>query len=244
MTTITPIGPNLLSVFNGATCNATHTSGCSQTPAVLPVGYSDGVHGADLSLALNQQTNTLYATNVNYDNQTANTVYVINAATCDATNTTGCNQTPATVTVGQDPRGLAVDPATDTIYVVNHAQGDFAASVSVINGATCNGSDRSGCGQTPAVSPAGFGAISVAEDLTTQQVFTTNLQDTSVSLINGAKCNATNTTGCSKTPREDAVGNYPAFIAVDPSIGTAYVSNINNVSVVPIRSDCGNAECG
>jgi hypothetical protein len=51
----------------------------------------------------------------------------------------------------------------------------------------------------------------------------------------GATCNATDTRGCSQTPGEDGVGNYPAFIALDPAIGTDYVSNIKSVSVIPIR---------
>jgi DNA-binding beta-propeller fold protein YncE len=234
VTTIVPSGPNLISVFNGATCNATTTSGCSQTPAAQPVGYSDGGGPTDLSIALNQKTNTLYATNVNYDNQTADTVDVINAATCDATNTTDCNQTPATVTVGQDPRGLMVDPSSDTIYVVNHAQGDYAATISVINGATCNGQTTAGCNQTPATVATGYGAIQAAIDLHTHQIYTANPGDTSVSVINGSICNAANTSGCDQTPAQDAVGNYPTWIALDPDAGTAYVSNIDNVSVIPM----------
>jgi len=233
VTTIVPSGPNLISVFNGATCNANHTSGCSQTPAALAVGYSDG-GGADLWLALNQKTNTLYATNVNYDNQTADTVYVINAATCNAANTSDCNQTPATITVGDDPRALAVDPSTDTIYVVNHGEGDYAATVSVINGATCNGQTTAGCNQTPATVATGFGAIEAAIDTSTHQIYTANLEDTSVSVINGTTCNAINTSGCDQTPPQDAVGNYPYSIALDPATGTAYVSNITNVSMVRI----------
>jgi hypothetical protein len=59
----------------------------------------------------------------------------------------------------------------------------------------------------------------------------TNLQDTSVSVINGAACNGSDHNGCGQTPAEDAVGNYPAAIAVD----TAYVSNLNTVSVIPLR---------
>ena len=38
--TITSSGPDLVSVFNGATCNATDTGGCGQTPATLAVGSS------------------------------------------------------------------------------------------------------------------------------------------------------------------------------------------------------------
>jgi DNA-binding beta-propeller fold protein YncE len=57
-----------------------------------------------------------------------------------------------------------------------------------------------------------------------------------LSVINGATCSAAHTSGCARAPAEIAVGNYPFFVAVDPAIGTAYVSNLNNtVSVVPIK---------
>ena len=70
---------------------------------------------------------------------------IVNEATCNATVRTGCGQTPPTVTVGNasNLEGLAVNPATDTIYVVN--TGDD--TISVINGATCNGTNTSGCGR-------------------------------------------------------------------------------------------------
>ncbi len=230
--TNTASGPNLISVFNGSTCNASDTLGCSQTPAVLAVGDSGG---AGIDLAVNDRTNTLYVTNNPYADPTGDAVYVINAATCDAQDTAGCEQTPRTVTVGNDPAGLAVDRRTDTIYAVVHAEGDYAASVAVINGAACNGSNTAGCGQTPPTVAAGFGALSIALDPITRQVFTTNLHDTSVSVINGASCNAIITIGCSRTPDEDAVGNYPDYIAVDATKGTAYAANLlDDVSVVRI----------
>ena len=63
--TITASGPNLISVFNGATCNATTTTGCGQTPATLSVGDSGGARRTpSSSLAVNQATNTIYATSV------------------------------------------------------------------------------------------------------------------------------------------------------------------------------------
>jgi YVTN family beta-propeller protein len=105
----------------------------------------------------------------------------------------------------------------------------------VINGATCNGTDHTGCGQTPAITAAGFGAILTALDPNTHQIYVTNLQDTSVSVINGATCNGTDHTGCAQAPAQDAVGNYPGGIAVDAAVGTAYVSNQNTVSVIPLN---------
>jgi DNA-binding beta-propeller fold protein YncE len=233
--TLTHSGPNLISVFHTATCNATHTTGCGQTPAVLKVGDSAGGNSA-LSLAVNQATNTLYATNVvtNTVPFGGDSVYVINSATCDAATTTGCGQTPATIKAGFNPWGIAVDQATDTIYTANIADGEHPGTMSVINGATCNGTNHTGCGQTPATAAAGFGAVSVAINPATDIIYVANIEDTSVSAINGATCNGTDTTGCSQTPAQAAVGNYPGNIAVEPAARTAYISNGDNtVSVIP-----------
>ena len=236
VTTITASGPDLISVFNGATCNAGDTAGCRQHPALLKTGHS-GKGDSDLSIAVNDSTNTLYVTNVVYATQDAHTVYVYNGATCDAADTTGCGQKPATVTVGDDPRGLAIDPATNTIYVVNHAAGDYAATVSVVNGAACNGHNHSGCGQNPTAVPVGFGAFNIAFDPSTHAVYTTNGHDSSVSVINTTTCNGRNHSGCSQALAAAAVGNYPYALTVDAANSTIYVTDLEpgNVSLVPAR---------
>jgi DNA-binding beta-propeller fold protein YncE len=41
------------------------------------------------------------------------------------------------------------------VYTANIADGDGPGTVSVINGATCNGHDINGCGQTPATDTSG-----------------------------------------------------------------------------------------
>ena len=66
-------------------------------------------------------------------------------------------------------------------------------------------------------------------------VYVANIEDTSVSVINGNTCNGTHHTGCHHTPPKNAVGNYPNTIAADPAAGTAYISNGDNtVSVIPL----------
>ncbi len=140
---------------------------------------------------------------------------------------------------GQQPTpwGIAVDDATDTIYTANPA--NFAApgpgTVSVINGATCNGQNTSGCGQTPATAPAGFGSQYVTVDQRTNQVYTTNLFDSSVTTINGNSCNGTNAGGCDHTRTDASVGPGPGGIAIDPPADTAYVADNEGVSVVPLN---------
>jgi DNA-binding beta-propeller fold protein YncE len=235
--TITSSGANVVSVFNGATCNAETSLGCHQTPATLAVGDSGDGHSS-LNIAVNQATNTIYATNVVFPPSgpyIGDSVYMINGATCDAANTTGCGQTPATVKVGVNPSGIAVDQATNTIYTANLADGELAGSVSGINGATCNGSNTIGCGQTPQTVAAGFGSAGIAIDPTTHRVYVTNIEDTSVSVINGNTCNGSDTNGCGQSPPQIAVGSYPDPIAVDPAVDTAYVTNGDNtVSVIPL----------
>jgi DNA-binding beta-propeller fold protein YncE len=243
--TITAHGPNLISVFNAATCNATTTTGCGQAPAALKTGHSAGGNSS-LSLAVNQATNTIYATNVitNTVPYGGNSVYVFNGATCNGTNHTGCGQTPATVNAGFNPWGIAVDQATDTIYTANVADGEHPGTVSVINGATCNGTNHTGCGHTPATAQAGFGAVGIAIDPAANMIYAANIEDTSVSVINGATCNGTNHTGCGHTPAKIAVGNYPGTIATDPATGTGYVTNFDNtVSVIPL-SHCPGPRAG
>jgi DNA-binding beta-propeller fold protein YncE len=62
---------------------------------------------------------------------------VINGATCNGSNTTGCGQIPAKVAVGNYPSALAADPAAGTVYVTN---GDN--TVSVIQGGRLPSNDR------------------------------------------------------------------------------------------------------
>ncbi len=242
MPTITTAGLNLVSVFNGATCNATNAAGCQQTPATLRVGDSAG-GSSSLNIAVDQATNTVYATNVVLDTVPlmGNSVYVIDGATCDAVTHAGCTQTPATVTIaseppiGSNPGGIAVDQATNTVYTANIADGEHPGSVSIINGNTCNGHDEAGCNQIPACAQAGFGTVGIAIDRTTGRVYATNTEDTSVSVISENTRDRREATGCSQTPHKLAVGDYPGAIAVDPTAGSAYVQDVEGVSVIPLN---------
>lgn len=200
-------------------------------------------------LAVDAATNTIYATDFIYNASPfeGDSVYVINGATCDAANMKGCDQTPGTVTINPmpsnpfgfpgvepNPVGIALDERTDTIYTANLAGGEGPGTVSVINGAICNGRDMHGCNQTPATAPAGFGAIFIAVDQLTNQVYAVNGQDTSVTTIDGNNCNGTNSGGCDRTRTRAIVGDEPGTIAIDPLLDTAYVGDNEGVSVFPL----------
>jgi DNA-binding beta-propeller fold protein YncE len=245
--TITDNGPNLLSVFNGATCDATDTVGCDQAPATLAFGDSSGMFDDSLvSIAVNEATNTIYATNIadlHSGNWVGASVYVVDGATCDVIDLEGCNQAPATITPGVpgapggvNPWALAVDEATDTVYAALKANGDYDGTVAVINGSTCNGSDTTGCGQLPPAAAASFGVGVVAVDPLTHAVYATNNEDASISVINGTTCNRFVSSGCDLMAPKLPAGNYPVDIALDPAVATGYVANLEGVSVVPLGS--------
>lgn len=215
---------NTISVINGATCNGTDHSGCGQVPTTL------AAKGLGFGLTINERTRTLYAVAAN------DKLAVFNAATCNAGNTTGCGQAPATVKVGSFSRGAAVDAATDTIYVANNALSDAPASVSVINGATCNGTHHSGCGQASATVAVGRGAFGVAVDRAAGKIIVTSSSDASVSLINAATCNATHTSGCARVPAKMAVGSGAIWVAVSSRTATAYVSDFNDNDLAVIST--------
>jgi DNA-binding beta-propeller fold protein YncE len=104
----------------------------------------------------------------------------------------------------------------------------------VINGATCNARNTSGCGQTPATAPAGFGATGIAVDPTTNDIYATNIQDTSVTTINGNTCNSGTRAGCDNTRTRAIVGDYPTSVGVDPAVHTAYLADAEGISVMPL----------
>ena len=83
-----------------------------------------------------------------------NKITVLDTRTCNAGNTSGCNQMPvATVTVpgplnNNDTGNLsamALDATTHTLYVGDAHDGP----ASMINTATCNAMNTTGCTQTP-----------------------------------------------------------------------------------------------
>ena len=225
--------PSTVSVFNGATCNAIDTSGCGQAPHSVTVGFNA------TSLAVNAATDTIYVANFDQKNNPfgGNTVSVISGTTCNATSTSGCGQAPQTITLGPvftTPDAVAIDQATDTIYVANLENGEGAGTVSVINGATCNAATSTGCGLTPQSVRVGFGPNDIAFDPANRTVVVANIEDVSISVINAATCNATVTSSCKHAQPKFPAGRAPSAVTIDPAARTIYVSNGDNtISIIP-----------
>jgi DNA-binding beta-propeller fold protein YncE len=209
---------NRVAVVNAATCNAARTSGCGQSPAVIQVGAGTAV------LAVSAATDTIYAPNSG-SSFSGDTMSVINGATCNATNHSGCSHLAATVTVGSGPYGVTVDDRTHTVYVANNADGDSPGTVSVINGATCNGTETVGCTSHFPIMATGRSPLLAVVDINTGIVYVTDFSSAEVSILNGSRCNASLTSGCGAPPREQAVGSQPFGLAINQNTSTVYVTD-------------------
>ena len=63
----------------------------------------------------------------------------------------------------------------------------------------------------------------------------THIEDISVSVINAATCNATDTAGCHRAPAKIPAGHAPGAVSTDPMAGTVYTSNGDDtVSIIPV----------
>jgi len=137
------------------------------------------------------------------------------------------------VRVGGFPTGIALNPATDTIYVGNGTTG----TLSVIDGKRCNAAESRGCRQRVAVATAGTDPIGIAVDRSTNTIYAANASGT-VAIVDGRRCSAANRSGCGAEPATVRVGVNPQFLAVDETTHTLYVANSgsDSISVIDGRS--------
>ncbi len=136
------------------------------------------------------------------------------------------------IQVGGFPTGIALDTATDTIYVGNGTTG----TLSLIDGKSCNGGNAHGCNRHVTAVTAGVDPIGIAVDRTSDTVYVANASGT-VAVVDARHCNAANTSGCHVEPASVHVGVNPQFLAVDEKTHTIYVANSvsNTVSVIDGR---------
>jgi DNA-binding beta-propeller fold protein YncE len=224
-------GSNTVSVIDGRRCNASSTGGCGRVRASVHVGP------VPFTLAVNPVTSSVYVTDLG-----AHTVSVIDGRTCNAAVVRGCHSRPVAVNVGETPGGIAVDTRTNTVYVT----GESSSDVSVIDGSTCNATVRSGCRRRPVRARAGAGARGIAVDEATNTVYVANTAADTVSVIDGATCNARVHSGCSRRAAVADVGLSPRRVAVDETTHTVYVTNAgsNSVTLLDGRTCNGRTHAG
>jgi len=135
---------------------------------------------------------------------------VANYDTNNVTVINGTTNATTTVAVGTNPVAVAVNPATNTIYVANYG----SANVTVINGAT-NATTTVAVGTNP---------HGVAVNPVTNKIYVSNLSSNNVTVIDGTM-NSTTTV---------AAGSNPLAIAVNPATNKIYALNdgSSNVTVI------------
>ena len=201
-----------VSVLDGGRCNAVTRTHCKVEATINTGGFA-------VAGALDSRTHTLYVAAPSGD------VFVIDVANCNAHTTSGCGQPVRKVKDPRGPSALDIDLATDTIYVADSGTNGPGSSVTVINGARCNGSTGVGCSTPPRTIAVGSAPFWVTVDQFTNTVYVANNNDNTVSVINGATCNGTVSSGCARHPAVAGVGGSPSAMAVDPSLHTLFVLN-------------------
>jgi DNA-binding beta-propeller fold protein YncE len=231
-------GNDTISVINAKTCNASDLNGCTQTPPTVA-----DLEGPGPGIAVNPLSDSIYVANAGspYPSTEGHTVSVIDGTTCNATTTSGCGQTPPTVTVGYQPVSVGVDQANDTVYVADAGIANNSNLVSVIDGTTCNATTTSGCNQIPASITVGTAPFAILLDVNTNTAYTANNAGASVSVIDLATCNATITTGCGQKTTTVPVGSGPWALAFDQAYHTLFVANNHDDTLSAIDGSTCNA---
>ena len=124
-----------------------------------------------------------------------NVLAVVNARTCNADVATGCAHPVATLTAGAGSFSGAFDPVTRTVYVANYDDG----TVSVVDGARCNGTVTVGCGDVPALIPVAPGRAEVfVVDQVSRTLYVPSDRSDLLSVVDTAHCRGGNTSGCDR----------------------------------------------
>jgi DNA-binding beta-propeller fold protein YncE len=208
---------NTVSVIDGSQCDALDASHCSPVATMTDVGFGPSWPALDLS------THTLYVTNsLTESGEDGNTVAVLDIATCNAHDMSGCSQgAVALVTVGSQAFALsniALNPLLHTLYVGDANDGPL----SIIDTATCNAQQTSGCNQAPM---SGATGALIATDPVNDSVYVVGATSFSFTVFNGATCNAETQSDCSTASVAQLPANILAWAApaIDPGTHTLYL---------------------
>ncbi len=199
---------NDVSVIDASRCNATDTRGCREPPPAITLAHPG-------PLAADPAVSTVYVATG------TDTVSMIDSRTCNAFHHDGCTSDPPTVGVGARG-GIAIDPKTHTVYVAD------SGNVSVFDARTCNATTTNGCKNVQTLQVPSGNAIGVAVDAATNTVYVATGPTRTVSVFNGATCDATDSSGCTQVPHSVTLGFGAAALAVDTLTDTVYVANFDN----------------
>jgi len=153
-------------------------------------------------------------------------VDIVSAATCNATNASGCHI--VATAPGDSPLGAAVDPTTGTVYVMNSPP-TGNSTVGVLDGRTCDATVTSGCRHEVATIDLGPKAFIVAGvvDAATRTLYVASPTH-GVYVVDIAACNDLVTTGCDKHPALVNDNRGPGQLDIDTATNTIYAADLGN----------------
>ena len=214
--------PNVLGVIDTSRCNASITVGCSNAAQV-----QIGVLG--FAAVFDPQTSTVYV-----DNFLSTSMSVVNGATCNAMNHSGCDQKPPVLATGIDPGPFGYNPATQTLYVSSQDT-NFAW---VLDGSKCNATRTDGCTRNAPTTPLGNSPSGLNINPNTQTLYVANQSDDTVSVIDTSACNQHQLAGCNQTWKTVPVLEQPFRLAINKTSNTIYVSGFNDSMSVINGATC------
>ncbi len=211
---VSNIDGDTVSVINALTCSADITTGCGQTPLAVRAGVGPA------RLVLDHATHTLYIAN-------QNAVSLLDTATCNASTSLGCSISRVSVPLVASPGFMAIEARTATLYVSI----EDTASLAMIDTTRCNARITAGCGSVPGTVKVGYLPLGVAIDDRSGEVFVSNVGDSTVSVIDGTRCNAVTTVACGRPAPTVDTGGQPLGLTVDAGSGTLYVADAADAAV-------------
>jgi len=159
-------------------------------------------------------------------NSREGTVSLINAATCNAVKRASCHKAKPTVTTGAADGPGGSNPRTHTVYAVDTDDD----TVSVLDSAACNAHHTAGCPQIAPTLATGEQPDMVLSDPATDTLYVANTIDNTVSVFNGAACDATHSSGCRRPAPGAAALSFSSPPTRQPAPSTVAASRSSRLT--------------
>jgi DNA-binding beta-propeller fold protein YncE len=211
---------NKIYVTNIVSNNVTVIDGASNSTTTI----SDPNMSTPNSVAVNPVTNKIYVANVGVFPGTPANVTVIDGATNSTTTITDPYLAPGIHTRGFS---LAVNSATDKIYVADESDSNGKGHVSVIDGSTNS--------VITVTDPDAIAPVAVAVDPATNTIYIANGGSLFLSGSNPGSVTVIDGATDSITTVVDPKADVPNALAVNPETNTIYVANFLSANVTVIR---------
>ena len=244
----TPAGPRLLALAVAscaAVCLVTVAGGASVTAvasSAVPLAHRSRVPAADAGSARAALAARFGALRLTAGKRAGHpgAAGVASAAQAELARASG------SVVLGGSPGNPVANPKTHTIYVPIQCRASFCSTsspgrvVDLINAAKCSTKVISDC-RVVARARVGTAPLAAAVDERTDTVYVVNGTSNSISVLNGATCNASVTRGCARAVATIKVGRFPVAAAVNPVTRTLYVADLGSGQISVINAAACNA---